>query len=190
MIMFEFAGMAQPGERARFKGEGIDNDLFIPDNKSGGTTMKKLSFALLSVCLLVLLWALPVGAQSPIVTPTPEGIPIPPAPIDPGVIPELPALLRLLAGPQGWALLGVLISMLLTKWPWYKEQPSSLKQVLFVGLTAAASTLAYVLVNYIPADVWRATAPFWGIVAGVVMTWLGGNGWYSLVIQPRQAGPK
>lgn len=141
----------------------------------------------LCLTLLVLALAVPVAAQSPIVTPTPDAPPLPPAPIDPGAIPELPALLRLLAGPQGWALLGVLISMFLTKWPWYKAQPSGLKQGIFIGLTAAASTIAYVLVNYIPADVWLATAPFWGIVAGVAMTWLGGNGWYTLVIQPRRA---
>ena len=147
--------------------------------------MKKSNFALLCLLLLLLL-ALPVGAQSPIVTPTPT----PPSPIDPGAIPELPALLRLLAGPQGWALLGVVISMLLTKWGWYKAQSSGLKQAIFVGLTAGASTIAYVLVSYMPADVWLATAPFWGIVAGVVMTWLGGNGWYSAVIQPRKAAVK
>lgn len=149
--------------------------------------MKNSTFALLFVCLLALLLALPVGAQSPIITPTPEGTPVPPPPIDPGGIPELPALLRLLAGPQGWAVLGVIISMLLTKWDWYKVQPSGLKQAIFIGLTAGASTIAYVLVNYIPADVWLATAPFWGIVAGVALTWMGGNGWYSLVIKPRQA---
>ena len=154
--------------------------------------MKKSNFALLCCLLLVLLLALPVGAQSPIVTPTPTppGAPVPPSPIDPGAIPELPALLRLLAGPQGWALLGVVISMLLTKWGWYKAQSSGLKQAIFVGLTAGASTIAYVLVSYMPADVWLATAPFWGIVAGVVMTWLGGNGWYSAVIQPRKAAVK
>ena len=148
--------------------------------------MKKSNFALLCCLLLVLLLALPAGAQSPIVTPTPT----PPSPIDPGAIPELPALLRLLAGPQGWVILGVVISMLLTKWSWYKAQSSSLKEVIFVGLTAGASTIAYVLVNYIPADVWLATAPFWGIVVGVMMTWLGGNGWYSAVIQPRKAAVK
>lgn len=129
------------------------------------------------------------GAQagpgtSPI--PTPTATAVPPTPIEPGDIPELPALLGLLAGPQGWVILGVLVSMGLAKWPWYNAQASQIKQAIFVGATAVLSILAYVLVTYVPAAVWAATAPFWGIVAGIVMTWMGGNGWYALGVKAQK----
>lgn len=124
------------------------------------------------------------AGDSPIPTPEPTVTPAPtPGPIDPGDIPELPALLQVLAGPQGWVILGVLVSMLLAKWAWYNAQASQLKQGIFLGMVATLSTLAYVMVTYIPATFWQATAPIWTIVAGITITWLGGNSWYALVVK-------
>jgi len=148
--------------------------------------MKKLG-VILMVCVLLGLvvggaYAQSGAGDSPVPTPT---APAPtPAPIEPGSIPELPALLSLLAGPQGWVVLGGLISMLLAKWPWYIGLPSARKQTVFIGLTVVASTLSYVLITYIPENFWAATAPFWGIIAGVAMTWGGGNLVYLLGVKP------
>jgi len=127
------------------------------------------------------------NGDSPLPTPEPTVTPAPdPAPVDPGDIPELPALLQVLAGPQGWVILGVLVSMLLAKWAWYNAQSSELKQGIFIGMVAALAILAYVLVTYIPVAFWQASAPIWTIVAGIAMTWLGGNSWYALVVKQQR----
>lgn len=123
----------------------------------------------------------PVPTPEPTVTPAPE-----PGPVDPGDIPELPALLQMLAGPQGWVVLGVLVSMLLAKWAWYNALRSDLKQALFVGAVAVLSIGAHALITYIPVEFWQASAPIWQIVAGVVMTWIGGNAWYALGVKPNR----
>lgn len=150
---------------------------------------EKLLATLVLVFVLVVAVSGVVKAQagpgdSPLPTPEPTATPAStPGPIDPGDIPELPALLQVLAGPQGWVILGVLVSMLLAKWAWYGSQPSELKQMIFVGSVAALSIIAYLLVTYIPTTFWQASAPIWTIVAGIIMTWLGGNGWYALVVK-------
>jgi len=155
----------------------------VKDRWLGGLV---IGFVVLVVCLVMVNG---VNAQtgpgdSPIVTPTPV---VTPEPVNAGDIPELPALLNVLAGPQGWVILGVLVSMLLVKWSWYNALKSDdLKQGIFVGLVAGLSIIAYALVTYVPATFWTSTAAFWSILAGVVMTWLGGNGWYMLGVKPNK----
>lgn len=151
--------------------------------------MKKSLLGILVLVFVVAVGVSGVAAQagagdSPIATPTAVSGGQPPVVIDPESIPELPGLLALLAGPQGWVMLGVLLSLLLAKWPWYNAQVSNVKQGVFLALTAGVSLVAYLLVTYVPVAFWAASAPFWTIIAGVVMTWMGGSGTYLLGVKP------
>jgi hypothetical protein len=111
---------------------------------------------------------------------------VPPA-IDPGQVPALPDFLRTLAGPAGWVLLGAFVSALLARWDWFNRQPPAFKGLVPVALAAALSILAQVLLTYVPASFWTAAAPYWTIIAGAAVTWLGSQGWFQLVEKPAQA---
>ena len=139
--------------------------------------MKRLTTLFL---VLVIVLALPMSAALA------QGGDEPPTPIDPDNIPELPALLGMLAGPQGWVALGVLVSMLFAKWPWYNMLASEPKIGLFLTAVTALAVLAYCAITFIPASFWVATKDIWGIIAGVIMTWMGGNGAYLMAVKPHK----
>lgn len=136
--------------------------------------MRKWVFVGLGLWVVGLgLWVGPVVAQAG----------EPPTVVEPGAIPELPAFLELLAGPAGWVALGVWVSMVLAKWHWYNTQASGVKNALAVGITAALSVLAQGLLVAVPAEVWASIAPYWAIVAGAVMTWMGSQAWYVTAVR-------
>jgi len=99
-------------------------------------------------------------------------------------VPTLPSFLEMLAGPAGWAMLGALFSSLLAKAAWYNALSADLKRGLIIGASVLAAVAARLLLTYMPASFWEATATYWYIVGGVVMTWLGSQGWYRAVVKP------
>ncbi len=111
---------------------------------------------------------------------------VPPA-IDPGQVPALPDFLRTLAGPAGWVLLGAFVSAMLARWEWFCRQPTVFKSLVPVALAAVLSIGAQLLLTYVPVTFWAAIAPYWTIVAGAAVTWLGSQGWFQLVEKPAQA---
>jgi hypothetical protein len=119
---------------------------------------------------------------SPTVEPTPPELP--PGTIDPDTIPALPDFLEFLAGPGGWVAIGVFISLLLVKWAWFNAQTDAVKQGVVVGITIAVSTLARVLIMVVPSAFWAWSAPFWLIIAGSIMTWVGSQLNFYLAIKP------
>lgn len=146
--------------------------------------MKKyISFVL--VLAFVLLFAVSGAAaqgtsgDSPLPTPVPGDVP---PVIDPGDVSELPDILSMLAGPAGWISIGVIVSTLFAKWPWYNSLASGqVKHGLFVGTVAGVSIVAYILITYVPASVWEALRPFWMIIAGTAMSWASGTNWHKLL---------
>lgn len=104
-------------------------------------------------------------------------------PIDPEQVQALPDFLELLAGPVGWVLLGALVSMALARWSWYNVQPHEIKTVLPILIAALLSIGARLLLVYVPVQVWEVLEPYWFIIAGTVMTWLGSQGWYQLAVR-------
>ena len=132
---------------------------------------------LVLVGILVLFGCAPVGAGNSQIAPPPGnggGL------VAPDEVPELPNFLEVVAGPAGWVAVGVLVSMLLARWDWYNAQPSAVKQALPVAISAGVSIVARLLLTYVPPAFWIASAPYWYIIAGTVMTWLGSQGWYGL----------
>lgn len=114
-----------------------------------------------------------------------------PAPIDGSVkvvdgveVPELPAFLEMLAGPTGWVILGALFSSLLAKMQWYNALSTDLKRGLIVGASVLAAIAARLVLTYTPPAFWEATAAYWYIIGGVVMTWLGSQAWFRAVVKP------
>ncbi|MBN2389909.1 MAG: hypothetical protein JXR84_04255 [Anaerolineae bacterium] len=139
------------------------------------------------VVLLTILGVVSVGAQGPGESPVPTPTLTPtvePGPIDPGTIQTLPDLLEMLAGPAGWVMLGAFFSSLLASWAWYNEQGDAVKRGIPVALAVVVSILARLLVTYVPASFWEGTAEYWYILAGIVATWLGSQGWFKAVVKP------
>lgn len=99
-------------------------------------------------------------------------------------VPTLPSFLEMLAGPAGWAILGALFSSLLAKAKWYGVLSADLKRGLILGASALAAIAARLLLTYMPASFWEQTATYWYIIGGVVMTYLGSQGWYRAVVKP------
>lgn len=150
--------------------------------------MKCLQLVLISVLVMLVICtgaALAQGASgdSPLPTPTPTVNPIPP---DVGDIPTLPDFLDMLAGPTGWVVLGALFSALLAKWPWYNTQPDGVKKFMPIALSIVVASLAQLLLQIVPVEFWGMTADYWLIAAGIVLTWLGSQGWFQAVVKPNR----
>jgi len=105
-------------------------------------------------------------------------------------VPTLPAFLEMLAGPTGWVILGALFSSLLAKWPWYNVQVDEIKRGLIIVVSVVAAISARLLLTYVPPVFWEATAVYWYIAGGVVLTWLGSQGWYRGVVKPAAMAQK
>lgn len=99
-------------------------------------------------------------------------------------VPELPAFLEMLAGPTGWVILGALFSSLLAKAEWYNALSTDLKRGLILGASVLAAIAARLALTYTPPAFWEATAAYWYIIGGVVMTWLGSQAWFRAVVKP------
>lgn len=140
---------------------------------------KSIKLFFVIVMLVMLLWTLPVRAADP--TPEPDT----PAPVlvDQMAIPDLPKFLERLTGPEGALLIGVLISVLAAKWPWYQAQSSSNKRWIALGLTAGIAAIACLLLSVVPPAVWVELAPVWTILASAALAWLGGEGWYQAALR-------
>ena len=134
-----------------------------------------LALALMSGCAPI-----PAGvADSPI---EPPGSPVePPAPVAPGDVPALPEFLEMLAGPAGWVALGVFLSALLARWPWFSALPGDVKSLVVPAASALLSIGARSLLMFVHEDVWTGLAPFWFIVAGTVGVWLSSQGRFFLM---------
>ena len=109
-----------------------------------------------------------------------------PIPANPGEIPELPAFLKQLAGPGGPLVIGVLISILAVKWPWFQKQGSDVKWLLAVGISVVVAVVAQLLLTYVPGQVWEEVAPYWTIVAAAVLAWAGNQAWYQVAVKPHK----
>ncbi len=99
-------------------------------------------------------------------------------------VPALPAFLEMLAGPAGWAVLGALFSSVAAKWPWYNAQSTEIKRALILAVSIVLAIGARVTLTYMPSTFWEATAAYWYIIGGVVMTWLGSQAWFRAVVKP------
>jgi hypothetical protein len=101
-------------------------------------------------------------------------------------VPTLPDVLEMLAGPTGWVILGAVLSALFAKWVWYNKQGNIIKRGLILVISMGIAIIARVLVTYVPAWFWEQTAVYWYIVAGVALSWLGSQGWFSTVVKPQR----
>ena len=111
-------------------------------------------------------------------------LPVPPTPVDPGTLLELPAFLEMLAGPSGWVALGMFISLVLRKLTWYNQQSKDIKTILPMALTILFSSLSYALVTFVPIEILNAITPFFIIMAGVIVTWMGNELTYLFFVKP------
>lgn len=146
--------------------------------------MKRFKFSGLLLVGVLVLFALsrllfPGGvlAQSPIETPAPPsdgGV------VNPDDLMDVQGFLSFLAGPMGWLAVGAILSSLWDKWAWYGQQSVAVKRVVPLVAGVLISSVAQVLLTVVPADVWLAITPYWSIVAGVIMTFLGGELRYLL----------
>jgi hypothetical protein len=105
--------------------------------------------------------------------------------IPPVAVPTLPGWLEMLAGPPGWLMLGILFSVILERWVWYNERPAWLKRGLPVLLAIIASVIARLVLTYLPAAWFEFFAPYWFIIAGAFITWLGSEMRYLLKVKGR-----
>ncbi|MBN2391746.1 MAG: hypothetical protein JXR84_13555 [Anaerolineae bacterium] len=105
-------------------------------------------------------------------------------------VPTLPAFLEILASPTGWVILGALFSSLLARAAWYNTLSADVKRGLILVSSVLAAVGARLLLTYMPPLFWEATAAYWYIVGGVVMTWLGSQGWYRAVVKPAELAEK
>lgn len=142
--------------------------------------MRRIVVLLAVVLLLLVGCVTPDPGVSPVATPS-YPLDVPP---DPGNVPTLPDFLEMLSGPAGWVLLGAVISQLFVKWPWYNMQPGEIKRGLIILASIVCAVGARLLLTYVPASFWQQTAAYWYIVAGVILTWLGSQGWYQGVVKP------
>jgi len=132
-------------------------------------------FAIVAVVVLALVIARGAMAQGGM-----------PPEVEPGDVPELPSFLELLAGPAGWVILGGFFSALLARWPWYNAQGDAVKRGLPIAFAIGAAIGARLLLTYVPDSFWEATAAYWYIIAGSLMTWLGTQGWFQAVVRPNR----
>jgi hypothetical protein len=146
-----------------------------------------LGMLALTVGVALLMLGEPVAAgptASPVPTPVPPGPG--PSPIDPGVIPTIPEFLEFIAGPEGWAAVGVAISMMLARWAWYNRQSDDVKRALPIVGAIIVGIIGQVLLTYVPAAVWDALFQYWFVVYGSLLTWLGSQAWFRFVVKPRR----
>lgn len=145
--------------------------------------MKRLVFLLAMVLLLLVGCITPDPGASPLALPaSPDFLSDVP---DPDV-PTLPAFLEMLAGPTGWVIVGAVLSALLATWPWYNAQGPALKRGLILGLSAFFAVGARLLITYVPPSFWEGTAAYWYIVAGIIMQWIGSQGWFKMAVKPQR----
>jgi len=145
--------------------------------------MKRLWWGALLVVALIL-----VGCTE--VTPgiSPVGMPaVGDGAVDGVDVPTLPQFLEMLAGPTGWVVLGAFFSAVAAKWPWYNRQGDALKRGLILGGSAVVAIAARLLLTYMPASFWEKTEAYWYILGGIVLTWLGSQGWFRAVVKPARA---
>lgn len=146
--------------------------------------MKRILVIAGVLVLLVVAGCLPVGpGVSPLALPALADGAVASEPVD---VPTLPAFLEMLAGPTGWALLGAMISALCANWAWYNAQSTVIKRGLILAGSAVFAIGARLLLTYIPITFWEATAAYWYILAGVVITYLGSQGWFNLKVKPER----
>lgn len=142
--------------------------------------MKRI--VVLSVFALLLVGCVVNPGVSPLATPPY------PADVPPDLeVPTLPAFLEMLAGPVGWVILGALFSDLCSKWAWYNTQNDFLKRGLILAGSVVVAVVARVALTYVPVSFWDATAEYWYILAGVVITYLGSQGWFQGVVKPARS---
>lgn len=103
---------------------------------------------------------------------------------DPVDVPTLPDFLEMLAGPAGWVILGAVLSALVARWPWYNAQGTVFKRGFILVASAILAICARLLLTYVPVSFWGATAEYWYIIAGIVATYLGSQGWFNLKVKP------
>jgi hypothetical protein len=59
----------------------------------------------------------------------------------------------------------IAVSWVLEQVNWYKEQSPQLKKWVFFGLSAVVSVTALLVVNFVPAQVLQAIAPYFAAIA-------------------------
>lgn len=143
-----------------------------------------LVIAVVVMALIIPAGCVPVDPDvSPLAAPALPGAALDGDPVD---VPTLPDFLEMLAGPTGWVILGAVLSSLFAKWPWYNAQGDALKRGLILGSSAVIAISARLALTYIPVTFWEQTATYWYILGGVVMTWLGSQGWFNLKVKPQR----
>lgn len=141
--------------------------------------MKRYALILLILSIVLIGCEAVAPGVSPVQTPGLAG-----GAVDPADVPTLPQFLEMLAGPAGWVLLGAAFSAQAARWPWYNQQGDSIKRGLILAGSAVVAIGARLLLTYMPATFWEQTEAYWYIVGGIVMTWLGSQGWYRAVVKP------
>jgi len=114
------------------------------------------------VLALVLLFALPAAAQSPIPTPT-----APPADGDSTAPPLEDA--QDITGVLSWLAAGgaaPAISLILNKQKWFKGLPADSKVWIVMGFVVFIPIVAKAMLAVIPSEAWSTLQPWWATAVG------------------------
>jgi len=55
------------------------------------------------------------------------------------------------------------------RWAWFQKLATDTKKLVSTVSASVLAILAYVIVTYVPAEVWVVLSPYWQIVVGVVV---------------------
>ena len=86
-------------------------------------------------------------------------------------IPTVQEFLEMLTGPVGWAMLATFFSVMYEKMSWFQKLAANWKQIIMIASSVLVSAVSYVLMTYVPTDVFALIAPYWLILYGTIGTW-------------------
>jgi uncharacterized membrane protein YfcA len=72
------------------------------------------------------------------------------------------------------------VSYCLEYWKWYQDKEANIKKSLFFMFSCLVSVLAYLVLNYVPADVLNQIAPYFAMTYACFVTVFLGEGFHAV----------
>lgn len=96
-------------------------------------------------------------------------------------VPDLSdALAQLATGAGAFAVGGVISLLLEQRAPWFQKFGSDTKWAIVFGGSVALSVAARLVITYVPEQALIALEPYWKIIAGAMVLWLGSQATHLL----------
>lgn len=89
------------------------------------------------------------------------------------VMKEVPSLVETLGKIASSAVTGAIVSFLAERSGLFQNLEPKVKQAVVFVVSLGLPLGAFLLLQYVPADVWAALEPYWQVLAAGFLVWLG-----------------